>query len=454
MLLWSTTAAFSQSTTQQALQGDKGVLVVPPVRPNVLLVVLDDVGVDMLSAYGECPSPAKTPVIKKLADGGVLFRNAWATPGCSPTRAMILTGRYGFRTGIGRSITYSNSPVELSVDEHTIADAVRHVGYRTAIVGKWHLGCAAISGPTHALALGFEHHLGTVENLPNEDGSGAYYDWQKDTDGALSECVHYATTQQVDDAIDTIHGWGDQPWFLWLAFNAAHAPYHKPPSSLQSYQLPDNCLDDIPSTDRAMLSAADTELGRLLKNMDPAVLARTVIIVIGDNGTSQECVLPPFVKGKSKATLYEGGVNVPLIVKGPGIAVGAECAGLVSLVDLFDTIAELAGSNTPWGIDSMSLVPYFSDPEQPSMRPWVYSEAFGPNGLLPHYVDDRRAVRDERYKLIVWQQGQVVPEKQEFFDLWADKWERFPIALDQLTPEQQAAYDNFFSIMGSMKPWY
>ncbi len=449
-----TEGVFSQTPLPQTPIGDTDVSVKTPVRPNVLFILLDELGVDMVDAYGESPSAPTTPVIQSIADQGLLFRNAWATPGCSPTRALVLTGRYGFRTGIGRAIAYGNSDVELSVDEHTIADSLRAINYRTAVVGKWHLGSAAISGPTHALQLGFQHHFGAIENFPNQDGEGAYYDWEKVSDGSISQCFTYATTQEVDDAVDLIEGWGDKPWFLWLAFNSAHAPYHKPPSKLHTYQLPANVQNNIPIHARAMAEAADTEIGRMLDSMAPEVLARTYVIICGDNGTPAECVLPPFVSAHGKATLYEGGVNVPLIMSGPGIVAGQECDALVSLVDLFATIAELTGCSATAAIDSMSLVPYLGSPGLPSIRPWVYSEAFGPNGLLPSYADDRRAVRDERYKLIVWMQGQPQPVKQEFYDLWASPWERTPIPLDHLTPQQQEVYDGFITIMGNLKPWY
>ena len=123
-----------------------------------------------------------------------------------------------------------------------------------------------------------------------------------------------------------------------------------------------------------MLEALDTELGRLLAGIDPAVLAETIVFVVGDNGTAAQATTPPFDPDHAKNTVFEGGINVPFFVSGPGIPAGAECEGLVNLTDLLATVAELTGGGPVTAEDSVSIVPYFSDPTQASLRPWIYSE--------------------------------------------------------------------------------
>ena len=147
---------------------------------------------------------------------------------------------------------------------------------------------------------------------------------------------------------------------------------------------------------------------------------------------SGEAVEPPFNLSRAKSTLYEGGVNVPLIARGPGIAQG-ECAALVSCVDLFATVGELAGVPAATE-DSVSLVPYFRNPSL-SLRSTVYSETFSPNGGTLPFADHDRAIRDSRYKLI-----RRTNQPDEFYDLQLDAFESSNL-LPGLSRAEQAAYD-------------
>src|SRR5262249_14983720 len=153
----------------------------------------------------------------------------------------------------------------------------------------------------------------------------------------------YATTEQVDDAIARIQAM-PEPWFLYLAFNAPHQPFHAPPPNLHTYHLFGN-PDDTPDLHfHAAIQAMDTEIGRLLSTLSPAKRERTTIVFLGDNGTPNEAITPPFEPGKAKGTLYEGGVHVPLIVQGRGVrAPGRESDVLVNSVDLFPTVLALLG---------------------------------------------------------------------------------------------------------------
>ncbi|MHC4846603.1 MAG: sulfatase-like hydrolase/transferase, partial [Planctomycetota bacterium] len=418
-------------------------------QQNVLLIIADDCGVDLIGAYGEHPGAANTPVLDQLAADGMLFRNAWANPSCSPTRAMLLTRRYAFRTGIGLAINWFLDTFELHPDEVTIADVLSPT-HDTIAVGKWHISIRTASDGDHPNLLGFDDFYGNKSIFPGFI-SDDYYDFEKVINGVTTQSTVYSTTDTVNDAL-TLLGTSTNPWFMWMAFNAPHAPFHKPPANLHTYNLPPNVADDIPMHGRAMLEAMDTEIGRLFASMDPAELADTLIIFAGDNGTDKPIVLPPWDKNKAKNTIWEGGLNVPLIVKGPGVAAGTECGALVNLTDIAATVAEVKGVAMPTATDSVSMVPYFSDPGLPSIRPWVYSEFFRDNGYGP-YSEWTRAVRDDRFKLIWEYDNSIGPTTLHLYDLDTDPFELVNL-LDTppLAPLAQASYDALTTAMSNVMP--
>lgn len=382
----------------------------PPPPNNLMVVVLDDVGIDLVSAYGVGSLPAPMPTFDALAADGVLFERAYATPVCSSTRAALLTGRYGRRTGVGGVIGDVDPPFALPDAEVTLAEMLRSAPtpYTSAAVGKWHLANQRSFGwAWHPLSQGFARFSGTPGNLGGgEFGSFGYYDWIKDENGLVTSSKRYATTDTVDDAIRFAREL-PEPWMLYVAFNAPHPPFHSPPAALV-HALPGNTLDPAELT-RSVLEAADHEFGRLLASIDPAVRARTTIVWLGDNGTVGGAILPPSDPEESKSTLHEGGVHVPLVVSGAGVAAkGQRCGALVDVVDLFPTLAELAGVNLasipgpgggPVVLDGASLAPYLGDPGLPSQRRAIYAERFAPNGPPP-YTTDWRSVRDERYAML------------------------------------------------------
>lgn len=416
-------------------------------KRNILLIIADDLGVDCVAAYGEHPDPGRTPIIDALAEHGLLFRNAWSCPVCSPTRASLLTGRHPFRTGIGCSVDYEIADFELSVNEITIPKILKPY-YRTAAVGKWHLSTKSGSGLMHPILCGFEHHRGTITNLPKNGGETAYFMYEKAVDGVSERSEVYATTDTVDDALELIESFQDEPWFIWMSFNAAHSPYHKPPDGLHSFNLPPNVNDDIPMHMRAMAEAMDTEIGRLIFSMDPAVLEKTIIIFVGDNGTAPAATTPPSIPSHSKGSLFEGGVNVPLIIAGSGIVQGNECSALVSVTDIFATIAEIADVTYIGAEDSFSLVPYFKNPCTAPVRAWTYSEAFKPNGIFESYFNRLRTARERRYKLMYFYDpySPTVTDIM-FFDLLMDPFELNDLTQGILTPKELEKFIQLTQVM-------
>lgn len=432
-------------------------------RPNVVLIVLDDIGVDKVRAYGEHDPrflPPCTPNLDRLAAEGVLFRNVWTDPLCSPSRAQVLTGRHGFRTGIGSVIPSQADVFGLSPRRERILPEVLD-GYQSAAVGKWHLASSVNDGVQHPLESGFGSYAGSLYNLlrgpvPDPDdpflpdctpfGRFGYYNWVKTLDVSGSHRLQqvcwstYATSDTADDAIQSVMSMRS-PWFLYVAFNAAHTPFQMPPSALQSASL---CFrhhtlltsrDPVQVAD-AMIEVLDLELGRMIdaiRTIDPDVF----VFVIGDNGTEGRAVHGEigscFDPTRAKGTLFQGGIHVPLLAAGPGVVPG-ECDALVSSTDLFATVSELALCPAP-AADSVSLVPYLFGDMTPR-RDTVYAERFWPNQETP---DDpatlpfspmvhTRVIRDARYKL--YRATTAGGFRAEIlFDLQTDPCERAPLAV-------------------------
>ena len=419
----------------------------PEVPRNVLLVVLDDVGVDHLRAFGLDAQPTPTPTIDALVSTGILFDACWSAPLCSPTRATLLTGRYGFRTGIGDNVD-SDDP-GLDIAEWTLPE-VLDVGsggaLRTVAIGKWHLEPGSSVGVPPPMRAGFELSSGALGNLGGEGQDWVWWDYYKVVPGGKEHVTRYATTDEVDDARRAIEAFGEDPWFVYLAFHGAHDPYHAPPPELQDRPLEGDPEDSRPLHHEAAVQAVDSELGRLLAGLPPAVRERTTIVLLGDNGTATEAIEPTLDAAHCKGTLFEGGVHVPLVVAGAGVADaarGRRCAGLVNTTDLFATVAELCGVDAravvPPGIalDSTSLVPYLADPDRPSLRAALYAERFRLNHQ-GNYTKHVRAVRGPRYKLI----RDELSGTDLLFDLALDPLERRELltADGTIEPEARRSY--------------
>ncbi len=304
-------------------------------------------------------------------------------------------------------------------------DDRRRPGIRTFAVGKWHLRDHHQS-TSHPGEVGFDYYSGSLYNLSWELGGGDYFLWLKTVNGQQHEHQIYATVDTADDAVRALAYVG--PSFLWVAFNAAHLPLHVPPAGLHSYDLAGD-PDETPIVHtKAMIEAMDDQIGRILDALDPDAY----VFFIGDNGTAPGATDYPFLPDHSKNTLYEGGINVPFIVAGPGVRTG-ECRALVQVTDVFATIAEIARVSAS-AEDSVSLVPYFRDPGRQSLRSWTYSEWFKPNGFGP-YMNWKQAIRNERYKLIRRKHG-----SDELYDLEHDRFEQNDLLTAPLTDEQRRAY--------------
>lgn len=415
-----------------------------PTRPlvNVLLIVLDDVGQDMIGAYGVHPEPAATPTIDALAARGVTFDHAIANPVCSPTRATLLTGRYAWRYGVGNAIP-PKPGWALPDHERLLPRALREAtdgAYTSVVVGKWHLATPNRGGWEHPLHVGFDHHDGTMGNLLGfaEDGlPQTYFHWTHVRDGHHAPRDGYITSATVDDAlrwVDEI----DEPWFLYMPLHSAHYPMHAPPPELYDGELP-----TLPTEDdlyRAMLEVTDREIGRLLEGLGPA-LDDTLVIVLGDNGSAPVAVRPPWPKNQAKGALLRGGVRVPFVVAGPGVAEGQRTDALINTSDVYATLVDWLGLDEPHPEDSVSFAPVLRDPGRAGARSYAYAERFNPNGRPP-WSQHLAMIRDARFKLITLN-GRV----EEMYDLHADPMETRNLFDGPGTPEHRAALKRLRFVM-------
>jgi arylsulfatase A-like enzyme len=439
--------------------------------PNILLIIGDDMGVEALAAYGLGDDPPETAALDDLARDGVRFDNFWAQPVCSPTRATVITGRYGFRTGIGRPVgggplpeppaKPAGAPAEsngapnaasaedralprphLLLSEYTLPRALKEHSisdYDTAAFGKWHLAMPENGWTDHPNTVGFDHFAGLMGGGPE-----SYFAWNKVINGEVSGVVGYTPTDKVDDALAWLDDRDGDPWLLWLAFNLGHTPLHLPPGDSWQSDYSEHDAGSVPEEHwtayfNAMVEAMDTEIERLLDSLDPAVRDNTYVIFMGDNGTYDPVVGAPFRRGRAKGTIYEGGVNVPLIVSGPGVPRDSVSEALVNSTDLFATILEMAGVNPeaaiPEGVttDTVSFMASLTDPAGPSAREWLYADEFF--GGFGGVEGADYAMRNHRYKLLRFE------GVEEFYDLEEDPYEYDNLLDRELTVNERAEYE-------------
>lgn len=280
----------------------------PNTKPNILLIIADDMGLDATPGFNVGTIKPNMHNLQNMINNGVLFTNLWAYPTCTPTRGSILTGKYGFRTNV-KKVQDVMSTSETSLQKY-LDDKVS--GYANAIIGKWHLS----RDENHPTQMGIDYYAGLLSGSVQ-----SYTNWNFTQNGTTTTSTEYTTTKFTDLAIDWVKE-QEQPWFLWLAYNAPHTPFHLPPANLHSQG---NLPSDQASINAnpqpyymAMIEAMDTEIGRLLNSMTQAEKDNTIIIFIGDNGTPNQ-VAQDYRGTRVKGTVYQGGVNVPMIVSGKNV---------------------------------------------------------------------------------------------------------------------------------------
>ena len=367
--------------------------------PNLLFILADDLGVDALNGYELATVRPNTPHLDSLRTAGLNFANAWANPVCTPTRAAIMSGKYGVKTGV------TTAPGHLDTSHVSLLRAVKRANpaYATGVIGKWHISQPADA--FHPRDHGADHYMGILGARWD-----AYDNWPRTEDGKTTASTAYVSSAFTDDAV----AWVKQqrtPWLLWLAHVSPHTPVHVPPAGTYTQVSTANRLQRY----LAMIENLDYEIGRLLDGIPAATLANTTIIFAGDNGTPNPS-LQGFPAGRGKESLYEGGVRVPLFVSGFGVSrIGETETALVNLLDIYATSLELAGAELPGGIyNSLSFAGSLS--AKPTLpRRYNYTE-ISANGVDIDVTG--LAIRDGRFKLIEYRNGE-----QELYDLLADPLE-------------------------------
>ncbi|TGV01529.1 sulfatase-like hydrolase/transferase [Flavivirga rizhaonensis] len=333
--------------------------------PNILLIIADDMGLDATPGYDIGTVKPNMPTLQSLMNSGIKFTNLWSNPTCSPTRASILTGKYGFKTNVldaGDVLSTSEMSLQNYIDTNT------NESYNHAVIGKWHLS----NNATHPNNMGINHFAGLLGG-----GVQSYWNWNLTENGATTKSTTYTTTKFTDLAINWV---AEQttPWFLWLAYNAPHTPFHLPPNDLHSQGiLPSDqaSIDNNPLPYyMAALEAMDSEMGRLINSMSEDEKENTVIIFIGDNGTPNQ-VVQEHPSTRAKGSVYQGGVNVPMIISGKNVTrINETEDALINATDLFTTIANIAGVSTTEVYDSKSFKELLSSANNVSKRNYVYTE--------------------------------------------------------------------------------
>ena len=404
---------------------------------NVILIIADDLGTDYCGYYENHLDTVAMPNIRRLLSRGVRFKNAWSNPLCSPTRAGILTGRYSFRTGVGDAVGGVGSAV-LDTSELTIPRMLQYFqpgAIAKANIGKWHLQLPnPVSNYYFPNKMGYDHFEGNFSGVLN-----SYTNWTKVTNGVASNVTNYATTETANNAIAWVKK-QKMPFFLWLAFNAPHAPFHLPPTDLHSYKSLSGTPADISANPKpyfkAAVEAMDHEIGRLFDSLLVyKQFDNTDIIFIGDNGDDSYVAQN---KGSAKGSIYQEGISVPFIISGPSIVnPGRISDALVNTHDLFATILELFGfdkwrskisSSKP--VDSKSILPILKN-IQKEIRDWTFSEVFKNIAV----AGDGKTMRNAKYKLLDFDNG-----TQKFFNLAIDPMENMDLLKMPLKPEAATAY--------------
>jgi arylsulfatase A len=405
-------------------------------RPNIVVFLTDDQGYGDLSSYGH--PTINTPNIDRMAREGIRLTSFYAAPSCTPSRAQFLTGRYSVRSGELQP-TGPGSPVGLPQKEVTIAEAVKAQGYRTGMLGKWHLGDFATRPDFNPTSHGFDDFFGLpyshdyrlpfVQNAPPVP----LYRGRKEIERPVD--AHTLTQRYTQEAIRFIRESSGKPFFLYIAYNMPHLPIDVP-ASFQGRSRAGRYGDAIEEIDWSVGQVLDTLKG---VNVD----RNTITVFFSDNGPWANATARSFQETQTlwdvgwagllrgtKATTWEGGMRVPGIVRWPdGIPPGRVSADMTSELDLFPTLVHAAGGTIPSDrpMDGYDLMPLLRG-EGPSPR----HELFYIDGAVAE------AVRIDNWKLrfvaAEGSGGTAAPTATpELYDLDRDPGERFDVAKEYPT---------------------
>lgn len=339
-------------------------------KPNIILIVLDDMGWRDAGFMGN--SFIETPTLDKLANAGLVFNNAYANaPNCAPSRAALASGLYAPRTGVYtmikgdmgdkrlRRVQTPANKMYLEPDTITMAEMLQTAGYRTAQIGKWNLGSGDVRGPR---GQGFDINIAGSRSGDAHKGYFSPYGLAELTDGPTGE---YLTDRLSAEAIRVIETKDPRPFFIYLSHFAPHFPPQAPATLIDKYKSKKAGFKDsaIPAdpTYAAMLERVDEGLGNIMHALQAQGLDKnTLIIFTSDNGGYDKVSYMAPLRGQ-KSLVYEGGIRVPLFMWWPGhISAGHSDTPVIG-VDVFPTLMRVAGVNAvQQTLDGVDLSPLFS----------------------------------------------------------------------------------------------
>ncbi len=384
-------------------------------RPHIVIFLADDLGWKDVGYHG---GEIRTPNLDRLAAAGARLEQFYVQPVCSPTRSSLLTGRYPIRQGLQVGVIRPWASYGLPLEERTLADALRSAGYRTAIVGKWHLG---LHDPKYLpTRRGFDHqyghYCGALDYFTHKRDGGL--DWHRD-DRALRE-EGYTTTLIGREAARLIREHDtSKPLFLYVAFNAPHTPLQAPQEYLDRYSHIER-----PRRRKfaAMVACLDDAVGVVTAEIDRRGMKRdTLVFFSSDNGGAsgaQGADNGP-LRGR-KGTLYEGGVRVPAFVSWPArLDAGRVVETPIHIVDIYPTLIRLAGGSLE---QKLSL-------DGVDVWPAISKGAPSPRKEILHNLEPRRAaIRSGEWKLVVQGPLDAADRRVELFRIPADPYEKKDLA--------------------------
>lgn len=418
-------------------------------RPNIVHIVVDDLGWMDVGFNGA--TDIRTPNIDALASGGAKFTQFYTQSMCTPTRAALMTGRYPFRYGLQTIVIPGPADYGLDTTEYLLPQCLKEAGYHTAIIGKWHLGHAHRKYWPKQRGFDYQYGamIGELDYFTHSDAG--VLDWFRNNKPVNEKGY---TTQLIGaDAVDFIQRHSaDQPFYLYLAFNAPHTPYQAPPEYIERFA-------DITEPTRriyaGMIACLDDEIGKVVAALEKKGLRKnTLILLHSDNGGTKNAmfagqmtdlsktVLPcdngPYRDGKG--SLYEGGNRVAACANWPGKIKPQTVDGIIHAVDLYPTFAALAGASTVKckPLDGVNVWDTIANGNPSPRTEVVYNvEPF------------RGAVRHGNWKLI-WRS--LIPTRVELYDLATDPYEQSNVAAAH--PEVVAAMQERLNLLGgeSAKP--
>ena len=420
----------------------------PAKKPNILFIMVDDLGKEWLSCYGG--EEMKTPHLDRLAQGGIRFVNAYSTPKCTPTRATLLTGQYPFRHGWINHWDVPRWGAGCHFDpKHnvTFARVLKTAGYANAVAGKWQINDFRVQ-PTVLADHGFDDWcMWTGYETGNPPSGKRYWDPYIHTrEGSRTHTGKFGTDVFVDFLIGFMRRHREEPMCLYFPMCLTHGPFTTTPLDREA--------EGKLERHKAMVRYTDHAVGRLVGALDALKIRdRTIVFFTTDNGSGGGVtarMAGRAVRG-GKDKLTENGICEPFIVNGPGLVpAGVVSEALTDFTDMLPTFAELAGVPLPEGlvVDGKSIAPVILGKDRDGPREWTMAMGGGVAGLteegvVPAREYAPRVVRGRRYKL--WAAD---GKASKLFDLATDPEEKTNL-LDSADPKHAAARKKLEAVLAT-----